>query len=317
MSREQIAGFAHILKSGGAPYLDFGVWGPNHHRLLRKMKFKGTRPVRGGGYQEVELLGPPSFQYWEESWELAVSAFVGFDQVDLGVLDTYRAKHQRYSTLYGPEAWGLQYQSDVRCRLEHFDVIHRELHAIYEQGPQDTRAHSGYDPNRPWNAVFQRAAKDFEFWHDEFEQPAAPFLKGLASRPGGDAPVGSVPHAAADDSQPVPPKRDLHRSEQLPRKNPRPTPAQRKHNLDHEGARFTTNRKGRDLCAEFQEGKCESYRNSANCPRNPKLSHQCNRCLDIRHGGHECSQVPKEPPQHAGKGTKPTKGRGKGQPRWR
>ena len=89
VTREQIAGFRMIIKSGAAPYLDFGVWGPNHHRLVRKLRFNGAMLIREGGFKDVEILGPLVFHMWSGSFDHAAAACVGFDEADIGALENH------------------------------------------------------------------------------------------------------------------------------------------------------------------------------------------------------------------------------------
>eukprot|EP00971_Amphidinium_carterae_P211623 4199029-Amphidinium_carterae.1 len=83
--------------------------------------------------------------------------------------------------LHGPEAWGLIYQADYRCRKEHLIRLQRN-HA------KDT----GYDSTRPWNYIFIKAAEDTGFWAKEVTEKAVVALAKTGS-PGravdGDAPV--------------------------------------------------------------------------------------------------------------------------------
>ena len=44
LTAEQLTGLDALLKdvSQPVPYLDFGVWGPHHHRLEKKIKLQGS-----------------------------------------------------------------------------------------------------------------------------------------------------------------------------------------------------------------------------------------------------------------------------------
>ena len=70
--------------------------------------------------------------------------------------------------------------------------------------------------------------------------------------------------------------------------------------MSDDGAKFTANRGGIPLCEEFQVGACPSKPGSAICPKDPRKAHQCEKCLDTRHGGAECGQKPKAPPKPGG-----------------
>ena len=41
-TRDQLTGVDVLLKRDEVPHVDFGVWGPNHHRLLKKLRTTGS-----------------------------------------------------------------------------------------------------------------------------------------------------------------------------------------------------------------------------------------------------------------------------------
>ena len=300
LTKIQIAGFNDLIESKETPYLDLAVWGPNHHRLLKKMRFKGVLPTRDGGHRIVELYGPSSFKKWEESWSLAENAYVGFSVSDLGVVQRYKTKVKGYVDVYEPQAWALIYQADVRARLEHFERVCRRLRAAYERNPNAMDL-MGFTPERPWNAVFQKVMDDHSFWHKELELPASSMLRPVASKTDGDAPIAPPPQPSSkrrrDDE-------DAEDRRKPPRTTPRQAPWQRAHHVSGDGSIFTTNRKNFQLCEAFQTGACASNGKSVICPKDPSKAHQCNRCLGPSHGsewGEGCRRKP-EPVSAKGKG---------------
>ena len=74
-SGQQLTGVEFFLSTDVPPYVDFGVWGPHHHRLLRRMRFSAAKFTFNGELQQVELLGPENFTQWSESYRLLTTAF--------------------------------------------------------------------------------------------------------------------------------------------------------------------------------------------------------------------------------------------------
>ena len=58
---------------------------------------------------------------------------------------------------------------------------------------------------------------------------------------------------------------------------------------DSASGRYTTNRKGKQLCDAWNAGTCERANGSAQCPRDATLVHQCALCLDDKHGAVACT----------------------------
>ena len=52
---DQLAGVDTLLKRESAPRVDFGVWGPNHHRLLKKLLSTGLQLHEGGLLKTIEI----------------------------------------------------------------------------------------------------------------------------------------------------------------------------------------------------------------------------------------------------------------------
>ena len=89
---DQLTGLFTLLHRDVAPYVDFGVWGPNHHRLLRKLRLTGLVPRADGTYQNIELLGPPDVEDWQACYQLVITGLLGFEAVTLGPLLDYGKK---------------------------------------------------------------------------------------------------------------------------------------------------------------------------------------------------------------------------------
>ena len=333
-SEAQISGMDHVLNRVKAcPYVDFGVYGPNHHRLLKRMRFTGIAQNTDGSSRVTELLGPGDFHSWAESYELLQTNLLGFEAVGLGTLMAYRKKQEYYWNLYGAETWGIQYQADVRCRLEHMPRLRRRLEADYAVAKAAGRqAEVPFKESAPWDSVWDAAIKDTTFWTDNFERSANLVLsraQSAGSHVDGDAPV-----APPGQSQVPAPPVLTHCSPAGPeasqwRKRPREEDsegrdvqrrlAEKAHNV--KDGHYVTNRSCVPLCHGFQTGQCVNRGRGLACERNPNFVHQCSKCLDTRHGSShpsECGKQPAPPsqPQRLG-GGKGRGGGGKGGPRGR
>ena len=161
---DQLTGVDTLLKRDIAPYVDFRIWGPNHHRLLKKLRNTGLQLHVGGVLRHIEISGPPDFTSWSECYSLLTTALVGFDAVGLGPLLDYCRLIGRYATRYGSLTWPLLYQCDVRCRLEHMErlrrVLERNSAAATARG-QARVVH--FDKDRPWDSVWSAAVDDKKF----------------------------------------------------------------------------------------------------------------------------------------------------------
>ena len=161
---DQLTGVDTLLKRDIAPYVDFGIWGPNHHRLLNKLRNTGLQLLVGGVLRHIEISGPPDFTSWSECYSLLPTALVGFNAVGLGPMLDYSRLIGRYAARYGSLTWPLLYQCDVRCRLEHMErlrrVQERNSVAAIARG-QAPAVH--FDKGRPWDSVWSAAVDDKNF----------------------------------------------------------------------------------------------------------------------------------------------------------
>ena len=79
------------------------------------------------------------------------------------ILDNYGEMVRSFHTLYGPAAWFLVYQADVRMRSEHFERLRRQAERAHGAGTMD-----GFNPAKPWASVFAMAISDkSKLWWDE------------------------------------------------------------------------------------------------------------------------------------------------------
>ena len=307
-SVEQLSGLKALLTADVAPYVDFGVWGPNHHRLLRRLRLQGLQLHSDGTLHTVELVGPPDFKFWLRSDRLLLTGLLGFCAVSLGNLLDYAEKIREYSERYGQATWALLYQADVRCRQEHMERVRRTLeHGAAAANAEGKAAAFPFNPKRPWDGVWSAAIKDFVFWRREFGEPALLILSRgsrLQDMVSGEAPVGED-QSKALRTAPQAAEGGAKRKAQAP---PPTQPVQKAHKVA-DGV-YTHNRRDQPLCPDFQSGQCQRGQGLF-CPRHRGQVHQCNKCLDTRHGGGSCQAAPKAPSSRKGKG----KGKG-GKQQW-
>eukprot|EP00435_Cladocopium_sp_Y103_P033053 s1409_g8.t1 len=270
---EQISAIAHLLDSGLPPFADFAIFGPYGHRIERKVKLSGMTIGRDGQMRQIELHGPPNIGTWLASYNVLMTILVMKRAVDLGILLKYRSHVERLHDRYSDKIWAVLYQAESRCRLELMDRLRRE--AVAEH---DTIVAAGgissFEPDRPWNTAWQRAANHEAFWREEVIEPGMLILtkiSGLNEMVDGDATVKPAASAAQPRETHAGPSRITSApsasSTQRTRKNNR---SGRIHQI--EGGKYTANRTGRmhgggttdDLTYSGSE-QDECSRNSAQC----------------------------------------------------
>jgi hypothetical protein len=301
---EQITGISYLL-SMGMIYVDFSVFGPFGHRMLRKMKLSGYEFRSDGTLHTVEMTGPGSLQMWLESYAPFVTGCIMMEAVALGNLENYRNTITEYARRYGSACWSIIYQADVRTRREKMERVRRRGAEEQTQALAAGRTHL-YDPAKPWNWVFAEIINDMAWWRKELEDPCLLFLtrtKTLGSMMGDDAPTGA--EGRTDRSNTVRPRQDLGQCSDEPQrtKKRKPNPV---HNVAN--GQYTANRRGNRLCNKFQDGSCNTpVRDGAGCPDG---QHQCAKCLSTMHGSKNCPSD--GPPAHNPARRFKGKGKGKG-----
>ena len=318
LTSEQLASLDSVLQSGRVPYADFAVWGLRGDRLLKQVKLVGKVFSTDGTWSMVEMFGPGGFDLWDSSYNLLRSGLIQFGAVDLGILLNYRNAFARRYKQLGPEVWHLAYQAECRCRLELMERLHRQVLDDYEDAKSRNRDHP-YDPDRPWNLVWQMAADASDFWKEELENPGfkvvarvaalGDVVDGDARAAGGPGQAGAAPPGSAFEAS--------QSKRGLPCGYPAPPPPPKKQRGNAQGelchqvvdGKHQVNRSGVKLCQAFQTGQCGPTRRNNQCPRNPAEIHQCEHCLETGHGSaypHPCTRTPKAPSRSkAGGGGKP------------
>ena len=263
-SHEQLAALKQVLASGSPPFADFSVFGPYGLRLLRKQSFTSyVLNVATGEWTKREQPGPGTFHSWYQAWKVLRTALLLLDAVDAERLDAYSEHIRAFVTQFSDEAWWIVYRADTRMRSEHLERIRRQL--------AEAPAH-GYTAARPWNAAFAAATKEQDFWTKELVTPATLWLSQNRS--------GTSRSSGGDGSH----------QEGPPLKKQKAARAKRRYEGDDlskkDGDIYTHNRKGVEICRDWNKGKCGKPAAQSKCDR--KRSHQCNLCL----GPHQASACP-------------------------
>ena len=66
----QLESLQHLLLAGDVPYVDFALWAPHGHRLIKKTKLCGQVFNNRGELHTVELSGPATFEMWLASFNI-------------------------------------------------------------------------------------------------------------------------------------------------------------------------------------------------------------------------------------------------------
>lgn len=293
---EQLTAISVLLASNAPPYVDFAVFGPHGYRLQRKLKLAGYQICPGGEIRHVELAGPPTFAMWQRCYRVLRTALVSHNAVSPAKLDAYHDHHLQYHERYGPRVWHIQYQGDVRCRQErmihHLRVASAE-HAIAVKENRTT----AFDPKRPWDHVWQLAVQDFYWWRKEVEEPCLLVVARTASLDSmvdGDVEIADV-ETPKKTKRPAAAHANWSHHTSIGQGGfnlVKPHNSERFHNVQN-GA-YSTNRKGVQLCPEFQTGACTEADGDRRCRKNHNLVHQCEKCLSPEHPGSQCTKTPSQ-----------------------
>jgi hypothetical protein len=290
------------------------------------MKLNGLILSPGGELIQHEFKGPPDFEHWSACWEVYATAMIMLGACSPPHLLAYAAMIGHYAKRYGMKCWALIYQMETRFRRETMERARRR--ASSELDKAIAAGHrTDFDPARPWDFVFMKAAEEVKYWHVNIEEPAMLIITGSRATSGfldGDAVVcdNSLAHLATHgtpgfafvaDSGSRGSGRSAPAQDRRPPANHPPPKRQaildipggkRQHNVVD--GKYTTNRAGVELCILFNSGSCSSTKGNPVCPVNPARRHNCSACLGGDHGAHECKK--QSTTQHAR--TFATKGKG-------
>ena len=317
-SVEQISAIKFLFEDESLDeYVDLAVFSPRHNQKKKDLFFTGLVVTAGNVLRAVEIRGPPTFQHWKTAMLVLRVIFIMLKLVSKAAFDGYVRRVERYWERYGDSAWALLYQAESRMRRDRFPIIWRYLAADAD----DDADHPFNRPEKRWSLVWSRAAfKERSYWQEEFTEIAHLVRidrRVLAKELGTDA---AIEGSRRDPVERSPLRRPRGSSPGGPATKKRKTNT-REHHVDPTTGRFTHNRSGKRLCPGFQTGECVSAKGSLLCPKNANDSHQCDKCLDHRHGS--CSDrcgvkdvkeitVPKVPAFRGRGGGRGSGGRGGG-----
>jgi hypothetical protein len=297
-------------------------------RLEKKAKFQGLSMGKDGNLKPIELYGPGTFAVWKECWAPFRTGCIMMDTMDPATLDMYADHLEQYVYRYGAAAWPIIYQADVHARTENIERVRRAVEAEADMA-QAMGARTDFEADRPWNKAYRQLVLDQRFWKIELEDPAFMLLGKIKEVPGlltGDALTQQVHTSTATTAQGreltatigapslAPDKPDKRGNGQRGNGQPPPKKARggnREHQANSDGT-MVTNRAGKELCREFQSGRCQAARSGmVVCPRNQNRVHQCAKCLSPSHGSSSCSNNAAPTPRSTSNRSS-GKGKGKG-----
>jgi hypothetical protein len=154
-----------------APYADFAIYVPYGHRALKASKFR-TYVLTSTGYTTKELPGPATFSQWRTCFRLLRTSLIMLDAVGLAALHGYEMAIERLSRTY-PAAWHLIYAADEVARSAQSNRLRSKIMMDIRAG----KGHpEGFNPNRPWDYVYNMLAKDETFWRTQVHTPALAWI---------------------------------------------------------------------------------------------------------------------------------------------
>ena len=283
---EQLSAVKQLVDAGSPPYVDFSLFGPHGRRFMRRLTYiESMYQVSSGTWVRRELPGPDNFEAWERSWAVFECSCILLRIVAPERLTAYLGRIRKFVTLYGPSAWPIIYQADVRMRSEQFERLRRQ--AEIAQDPL-------LEPGRPWNHIFHKAVNDSIFWAEEVQEKAILLLARAA-------PLGRLTaDGTLTDGPPSYTNRSHDRGTGGPVSGAKPAPRPQntgggKKKQKSSGKPNHQAPSGIDICQNWNRGKCPK----TPCPN--KRAHICSHCRSPDHSLLTCPTAPKKGSQGGGK----------------
>ena len=178
---DQISALAFRIRSGGTPFVDFGVWRPNAVDLGRSLKFSAYFLSPTGEFQRKELVGPTTYTDWVKSWKVYAFAMEFIGAATRTRLAKYAEQIAALNSDY-PSLWWLVSMADIKMRKTYMERIRRRLANEHLELTQSGLT-STYNAKMPWDSVYREAARDGDFWQREVEKKVVQFTTAQKSRP--------------------------------------------------------------------------------------------------------------------------------------
>jgi hypothetical protein len=327
---DQLALLRQLLRENSPGYVDFAVWGPFGGRVKKALAHKGFVMGPDSKHTMEEFRGPPSIDHWLACWRVYMTGMIMLDAADHPSMEAYAKHITKLAKQWGVSCWATLYQAEVRFRREMMERV-RQDETDNLQLALNANGSYPFDPVRPWDRCYEVAVTGqrwLQYWSDEVTVPSITIAIGTTSSShflGGDAEIASSSNAhlaTAYAVEPPPPahgkggKRGARDDDRRPpakgepdRKRIKKETNNRQHHVNASGA-YSHNRRGHPICAGYQDGSCTGPL----CGKGG--SHQCDKCLDPRHGSahpYPCRAAPVAPAARDGKAGgkgKSKKGRG-------
>ena len=178
-------------------------------------------------------------------------------------MDAYAEHIRQLPSRFGRICWDLVYTADVHMRSEQFERIRWKLHT-------HTHPEHGYTDANRWNAVLAQAIRKDAFWSREVITSATLRLAQAKSIPAALQEADKPRFPQESEAEPGTSKRAKRRKVKEPDDKSK-----------HDGKVYTHNRKGFELCQNWNQGHCGKS-NIAPC--------LCNLCLGP-HQGSSCNKA--------------------------
>ena len=257
--------------------------------MLAKMVYLAYLFMPDGSWQKRELPGPPTFEHWWASFCVFRVALLLLKAVPPELLDNYADMVKRFSSTYGPQAWFIVYQGEVRMRSENIERLRRRAERVHETA-QSAHMVSEFDPKLPWATVFKMAVGEEckKWWDDNLHRDALLFLTKVRTS-SAITDDGTVQPALDSQqwtgSEPSGPER---------KRDPDPKAAAQKRKASQQSSAQSSgrqervagevySRRGKKLC-DFYNDNERCWYNEYTCPE----SHACKQCLQSGHPQSEC-----------------------------
>ena len=235
----------------------------------------------GGTLIEIELKGPPSFEFWSPSWKVFQCGMIAAGAAIPPVLRAYRELIKGFNSTYGEKCWPLLYQQDVRFRQEFLpELLHKETKKLEAAVLDNTwKKGVGLDADHPWNHCFGllHTPEVESWWYKNFEKQAL-FIsvgaKSVSSFLSGDASVcsSSNSHMPSVGGDSAPDSKSGKRARIEPPSN--------------SGKAGLTKM---NACKGYNAGTCNGSAGMV-CPKNNHVCHKCSQCGSLKHSLVDCPQ---------------------------